>query len=135
MTRQERLKGIRLLLIDDDPLILDSLTLFFQDEGCHVDAEETAEGGLESLTKRTYDIIICDYCLPGMNGMEFFKKVTKSHPDVVKILTTAFISSDVLPKTPVPKIHSFIPKPFTAEDILSALLFSLNRRDGFSIHS
>ena len=69
------LKEKRLLLIDDDEWIRDSLSLFFELQGCSLVALETAEEGLKELSRRSYDIIIADYKLPGMNGLEFFKRI------------------------------------------------------------
>jgi DNA-binding NtrC family response regulator len=120
-----RLKEMRILLIDDDEWIRDSLTLFFESEGCYLLALETAEEGIDALKKQAYDIIIADYRLPGMDGLEFFRQIEKSHPDVMKILITAYRSEEVVSEADRMGIHDFINKPFsskTIEDSLSRLI-------------
>ena len=120
-----RLKEMRILLIDDDEWIRDSLTLFFESEGCYLLALETAEEGIDALKKQAYDIIIADYRLPGMDGLEFFRQIEKSHPDVMKILITAYRSEEVVSEGDRMGIHDFINKPFsskTIEDSLSRLI-------------
>jgi len=116
-----KLKNVKILLIDDDELIRDSLSLFFRNEGCHLIAVESAEEGIEALKKENYDIIISDHKLPGMSGLEFLKLVNESHPDAMKILITAYFFSDVLSEATVIGIHDFIQKPFTTEIIEKSL--------------
>ena len=120
-----KLKEKKILLIDDDEWIRDSLSLFFQNEGCHLLALESAEEGLELLKKQSYEIIITDYRLPGMDGLEFFKKIQQSHPHVVKILVTAYGNKDVVSEAMGLGIQDIINKPFTTrviEECLSRLI-------------
>ena len=112
---------MKILLIDDDEWIRDSLTLFFEDEGCRLVAFETAEEGIDALKKKSYDIIIADYKLPGMDGLEFFRHLQKSHPGVIKILITAYGSNGVVSEAFKLGIHDFIDKPFTSKTIESSL--------------
>ena len=112
-----KLKEMRILLIDDDEWIRDSLNIFFESEGCQITTLETAEEGVEELERHGYDIIIADYRLPGMDGLEFFEQIKESHPDVVKILITAYGSKDVFLKARKIGIQEFIDKPFTSETI------------------
>ena len=59
-----KLRKMKILLIDDDEWIRDSLRLFFEAERCQLLTLETAEEGLVALRENTYDIIIVDYKLP-----------------------------------------------------------------------
>ncbi len=112
---------MKILLIDDDEWIRDSLTLFFENEGCRLVTLETAEEGMDALKKKSYDIIIADYRLPGLDGLEFFRHLQKSHPGVIKILITAYGSNGVVSEAFKLGIHDFIDKPFTSETIESSL--------------
>jgi DNA-binding NtrC family response regulator len=116
-----KLKEKKILLIDDDEWIRDSLSIFFKNEGCCLQALETAEEALKLLKKQSYEIIITDYRLPGMDGLEFFKKIQKSHPHVVKILVTAYGSKDVLSEAMKIGIQDIIKKPFTTSSIEESL--------------
>jgi DNA-binding NtrC family response regulator len=130
----DKLKKMKMLLIDDDEWIRDSLSMYFESRGCHLKVLETAEEGLKALKIQDYDIIVTDYRLPGMDGLEFLKRVQDSHPQAMKILITAYRSEDVVSKANRIGIHDFIDKPFTAktiEDSLSRLLQEQkpNRKD------
>jgi DNA-binding NtrC family response regulator len=120
-----KLKEMKMLLIDDDEWIRDSLSLFFEGEGCHLVAVETAEEGMEELQGKDYDIIIVDYRLPGMDGLEFLERIKESHPNALTLLITAYGSRDVFLKASKVGVQGFIDKPFTIrtiEDSLSQLI-------------
>ena len=116
-----RLKSMKILLIDDDEWIRDSLKLFFESEGCRLTALETAEEGMESLKSHNYEIILTDYRLPGMDGLEFLKKIQDTQPHAMKVLITAFRSEQVISEAARIGIQDFIDKPFTTKTIEESL--------------
>ena len=116
-----KLKTMDILLIDDDEWIRDSLSIFFEGEGCHLTALETAEEGMEALKGQNYDIVITDYRLPGMDGLEFLKLVKASHPHAMTILTTAYGRKDIFLAARKIGIKDFIDKPFTTQTIEESL--------------
>ena len=91
-----KLKDKKILLVDNDEWIRDSLTGYFDAEGCHILAVETAEEGMELLTQQNYDIILIDYKLPGIDGLTFSKKIQEICPDTIKILITAYKNKKVV---------------------------------------
>ena len=116
-----KLKRMKILLIDDDEWIRDSLRLFFESEGCQIIALETAEEGLKALQCESYDIIITDYKLPGMDGLTFLEQIQPSHTNAVKILITAYKSKDVVRQAKKIGVQGLIAKPFTSETIEASL--------------
>lgn len=116
-----KLKNMKILLIDDDEWIRDSLSLFFEGEGCQLKALETAEEGLKILKNENYDIIIADYRLPVMDGIELLKRIQGHNSNAFKILITAYGSKELLSKAKEAGIHDFIEKPFTSETIEESL--------------
>lgn len=120
---------MKILLIDDDKWIRDSLSLFFESEGILLVACETAEEGLETLGDQTYDIIIVDYKLPGMDGLEFLKRIKESHPGSMKVLLTAYKEDKVIAETNRIGVDDFIEKPFTAKTIEESLSRLIEKRE------
>jgi DNA-binding NtrC family response regulator len=116
-----KLKTMKILLVDDDEWIRDSLRIFFEAEGCHIVALETAEEAMEELNCQDYDIIITDYRLPGMDGVAFLKQIKNSHPDSIKILITAYKSDVVVSEAKKVGVQHLIAKPFTSETIEASL--------------
>jgi DNA-binding NtrC family response regulator len=124
------LKKMKILLIDDDEWVRDSLTLFLESEGCHLKALETAEEGLKALKDEKYDIIITDYWLPGMDGLEFLSRVYNSTSNALKILITAYGNHSVIEKAKALGVHSLIAKPFSSaslEYVLQQMLETAQR--------
>ncbi|HUV78630.1 MAG TPA: response regulator [Desulfobacterales bacterium] len=120
-----KLKDKKILLVDDDEWIRDSLTMYFGTEGCHILAVETAEEGLELLKQEDWDIILTDFKLPGIDGLAFSKKVQGIRPDAIKILITAYKSKEIVSEARSAGIQDLIDKPVTIktiEDSLSRLL-------------
>jgi len=121
-----KLKNLKTLLIDDDEFVRDSLRLMFRSRDCFLFTVQTAEEAIEVLRWQDYDIIITDYRLPGMDGLQFCRHIQKSHPGVMKILITAYGSSAVEEEARSAGIYELIEKPITSEAIEASLsrLFS-----------
>ncbi len=115
------LRKMKILLIDDDEWIRNSLCLFFEAEGCHLSALETAEEGLEALQKQNYDIIIIDYKLPGIDGLDFLRRIQKLKSNPIKIFITAYGNDAVVAEAGKLGIQDFIEKPFTSDIVEEAL--------------
>ncbi len=118
-----KLRNMKILLIDDDEWIRDSLSIFFEAEGCHIVSVETAEEGLEALRLQKYDIIITDYKLPGMDGIEFLKHIQTSQQNAKKIMITAYKSETVVQEAKKAGVQHLIAKPFTSDTIEASLTF------------
>jgi DNA-binding NtrC family response regulator len=116
-----KIRSMKLMLIDDDEWVRDSLRLFFESEGCQIVALETAEEGLNFSESCHFDIIIVDYRLPGMDGLEFIKRLSAVQADALKVLITAHGSEDLFSKAKQSGFHACIPKPFTIEIIEASL--------------
>ena len=116
------------MLIDDDEWIRNSLALFFEGEGIELRALETAEEGLEELRKTLYDIIIVDYRLPGISGLEFLKRIHETHPQAIKILITAYKDKEMISEALSIGVQDFIEKPFTTSTIEQTLSWVINDR-------
>ncbi|MEE4606312.1 MAG: response regulator [Desulfobacteraceae bacterium] len=117
----DRIKNMKILLVDDDEWIRDSLSLFFEAEGCNLLTFETAEEGIEALKQHTCDIVISDYKLPGMDGLEFLRRVKEKQPNVFEILITAYANCETLKEAKMMGVKDIIPKPFTSEDVETSL--------------
>lgn len=118
-----KLRNMKILLIDDDEWIRDSLSIFFEAEGCRIVSVETAEEGLEALRSQEYDIIITDYKLPGMDGIEFLKQIQTSQQNAKKIMITAYKSDALIREAKKAGVQHLIAKPFTSDTIEASLTF------------
>lgn len=129
MELYNKLKEMKLVLVDDDELIRDSLGLFLESEGCKLHAFATAEEGLEAFKRQPYDLIIADYKLPGMDGLEFFKKIQGVSSHALKILITAYGSEEVFSEAREIGVEDIIEKPFTSKTLEDSLATLIEKGD------
>lgn len=103
------------------------MRLFFESEGCELVTLETAEEALKTIKSRNFDIIIADFRLPGMDGIELFKRIPDAGGKPIKILITAYMSPSVIEAAGKTLIHELIEKPFRPETIQAALSKLINQ--------
>ena len=115
------LTQMKTLLVEDDQMIREAIQMAFFKKGCSLQAAESAEEGLRILEKERFDIIISDFRLPGIDGLEFFKKATVCQPDTVKVLISAYADADVISQAYRIGVHFFLQKPFSFMKLLKNL--------------
>lgn len=108
---------VRILLVDDDGPIRSSMRLFFEAEGCEFLGVRSAEEALEEIGRQPYDVIIADYRLPGMDGLEFLRAVKEIQPQTKRIFTTAHARRDLFSEARQMGAGGCIEKPLTVEKI------------------
>jgi YesN/AraC family two-component response regulator len=121
----------RILLVDDEPDILESLKPILERaiEGVEV---RTALSGPEALTllrATPVDLIISDYKMPGMSGLDFLEEARKLAPSVPRIIITAFPDLDIaLRAINETGIENFITKPFETPLLIEHVRAALFKR-------
>ena len=128
MNSFDELKKLKTLLVDDDELIRDSLSMTFATKGCFLQVAETAEQGLQAIKEQQFDIIISDFRLPGMNGLDFLKLTAVTQPQAVKFLITAYRDDHIFSEAIRLGIHEFIEKPFSVKVLINLLALSIKRQ-------
>jgi DNA-binding NtrC family response regulator len=116
-----RLAGKKVLMVDGDEMIRNSMKLLFDAEGCHYRSLESAEEALKELASETYELVVSDYKLPGMDGLEFFEHIRVTHPRVAKILITAYGSPGLFALAEQIGAAGCIEKPITAKKVETCL--------------
>ena len=86
-----------ILLVDDNEIdaCLTSNALYDCEAHITIELASTAEDALAKVRNQTYDLVICDFCLPGMNGLSFLKLVKKMRSDMRVILLTGYPSQEL----------------------------------------
>ena len=76
------------LLVDDEPNVLDGLTRVLRKEPYEILTANSAEEAATLLEDRSVDLIVSDEEMPGMSGTEFLARVAEQYPDTVRIVLT-----------------------------------------------
>jgi len=88
-------REIKILIIDDEPVIRKSLRAFFEDYGFIVTDLESAEEGLMALETNKFDVGIVDLRLPGISGDEFIIKASRINPEVKFVIHTGSVDFNI----------------------------------------
>ena len=116
------MKG-KLLIVDDEKAIRDSLKMVLTDEGY---SAETASDGLEAIDKLTndeFDIVISDIKMPNLDGMQLLKKTTEISPATFFIIMTAYASVQTAIEALRLGAYDYLLKPVEFDEVL----FRVNR--------
>ena len=129
LDKNNTLKAKKILLIDDDEWIRNALGYYFNKKTSVFNTFDNAESALEHIKVETYDVVICDYKLPGMNGIVFFKKLQDFCPVTLKILITAYGDKTIKSTANEIGLNSIIEKPFSANIIEESIIGLIKARE------
>jgi len=111
----------KILVVDDDPQLRQSFERILQQEGYQVLTASSAETGVESVRQHGPDMVIMDFRLPGMTGIEGFKEIKKIDAKLPVIIMTAFGTTDTAIEATKLGAFDYVIKPFEIPDILSMI--------------
>jgi CheY-like chemotaxis protein len=106
------------LLVDDDPIVLQLESLIFRQANFHVlEADGPKEALRLAASNATIDLLVTDFAMPGMNGLELTREVRKLHPNVPVLVVSGSIEACCGPDD-YPERFALLPKPFYCDDLL-----------------
>jgi len=115
----------QLLFVDDEPMILQSLSLLFEEYTVHTAA--SGQQGLEILQQHPISVIITDQRMPGMTGIEFLRQAKEIAPDAVRILMTGYADLEaIIDSVNVGEVFRYVNKPWQAEKLKETVRFACN---------
>jgi PAS domain S-box-containing protein len=120
---QQKVTGAKILVVDDEPVVREFISKVLTDEGHQVETVDNGEDALKMVKSKRYRIILLDIKMPGMSGIELYKRFQKIAPslarrvvfvtgDIMGARTTAFLSKAKSP---------YITKPFDAKQLKIAI--------------
>jgi len=118
----------RILIVEDEPTLRESLKRVFLREAYEVETAAQAEAALQHFEEGAYDLIISDILLPGMDGIEFLQSVKKQAPDQIVIIMTAYASIETAVGALRAGAHDYILKPIIHDEIKRIVRIALNER-------
>jgi len=118
MEREQRMATRpRILVVDDEQVVRESLYEWFAEDGYPAGAAASAPEALQKLQESTWDILLIDIRMPGMDGLELQRKIREIDPEAVIIIMTAYASVDTAVQALKEGAYDYITKPFDPDDL------------------
>lgn len=123
------LQQVRILCVDDERNVLRALERLFLDEDYEIVTCASGEEGLQELESgEEFQIVISDYRMPGMNGVEFLKQVYTRWPETVRIVLSGYADAGaIVDAINHGHIYKFIPKPWNDDELRVTIVNSVER--------
>jgi len=117
------------LCVDDEKSILSSLRRVFLDEPWDLEFAGSGPEGLARIEEHGADVVLSDYRMPGMNGVEFLKKVKEIHPDCARVVLSGYADvATILSALNEGEIYRFVNKPWNDTELLESVRKALEHQ-------
>ena len=110
-------KKISILIVDDEESVRDSLYSWFIEDRYRVECAENAKIALSMLESESFDIILADIKMPGMDGMEMLRRIKTMRKESIVIMMTAFATVDTAVQALKDGAFDYVTKPFDPDDL------------------
>jgi DNA-binding NtrC family response regulator len=119
----------RVLVVDDEVLIRDTLAEYLTQEGCAVTVCANAEEALARAAERRYDIALCDVQLPDMDGLQVLERMQRLSPETAVLLITAYATVENAVEAFQRGASDYLMKPILLDEVLIKIRRLLEQRD------
>lgn len=120
-------EGQRILIIDDEAAIRESLETLLSLEGYTIETAQNGEEGIASIDENSYDLVLLDLALPGKSGLEILPLIRERHPSLPVIMITAFGKVDNVVEAIRSGAQNFVQKPWDNEKLLADIRSAIGR--------
>jgi DNA-binding NtrC family response regulator len=121
---------LRILILDDEPIVCKRLKPTFQKMGYEVETFTDSASALARLHETTFNIVITDLKMEGADGMKVLTGAKESSPDTHVIVITGFATLDTAKESYRKGAFDFVAKPFKLSDILDCVKRIVEKQRG-----
>ncbi|MDH5567725.1 MAG: sigma-54 dependent transcriptional regulator [Myxococcales bacterium] len=107
----------RILVVDDEPVVRESIHDWFSHDDYPIEMAASGAEAMQKIQESSWDILLTDVKMPGMDGLELQQKVNKIAPDVTVIIMTAYASVDSAMQAIKEGAYDYVTKPLDPEDL------------------
>jgi len=115
----EKRKAFRILVVDDELIVRDSLKEWLQDENFDVETAESGSMAMEKLSQHPFDLMLTDIKMPGMDGVELLQKAKEIFPALDVLMMTAFATVETAVDAMKIGAKDYLMKPFDPEKMIA----------------
>jgi DNA-binding NtrC family response regulator len=118
----------KILIVDDEKIVRESLLHWFEEDGYDVEAAEDGETALKMFDKNKYDLLLVDMKMPGISGLELLKKVKEIDKETIVILITAFASVPSAITALKDGAYDYVTKPVDPDELAHLVKKALEQK-------
>lgn len=118
----------KILIVDDELVVRDSLGKWFTEEGYTVHAVGSAHEALNSFQPGTWDVALIDIKMPGMDGIELQNRLRQADPDLIVIVMTGYASVETAVQALKQGAYDYITKPFDPDELVHTVGNAIEHR-------
>jgi heterodisulfide reductase subunit A len=119
---EEVRKDFRILVVDDELIMRDSLKSWLEDEGFTVDMAASGPEALNHLSKQAYGLMLVDIKMPGMDGVELLQKAKEVFPDLSVVMMTAYATVETAVEAMKIGALDYLLKPFDPDTLIPMII-------------
>ncbi len=118
----------RMLVIDDEEVVLESCRRIFTDEGYSVVTTNNPRQGLDLIADSTFDVVLVDWKMPGFDGMDVIEEVATRSEDTAIVMISGYPSVGRATEALKRGAMDYVSKPFTPEEIIETVKRAVQRK-------
>ncbi len=119
--------GARILVVDDEPEVLDLCTRVLEVGGYQVKAVLSGEEAIEAVGDEKFDLVLADIKMPGLDGLETVQAIREIEPNTVGVVMTGYGTMETAIKALRLGMEDFIVKPFSPEQLTQVIASALEK--------
>jgi DNA-binding NtrC family response regulator len=118
----------KLLVVDDELIVRDSLDKWFREEGYDVTVAESAQDALTKMAAKRFDLALVDIKMPGTDGVELQRRMHEIDPEMLVIIMTGYASVETAVAALKSGAYDYVSKPFDPDDITHSVHNALSHK-------
>lgn len=119
----------RILVVDDEESIREFLDIMLRKEGYEVTCVEDGQKAIDTLKKKSFDLLISDLQMPNVTGIELLKHCREAYPDLLFMMITAFGTAESAVEAMKMGAYDYITKPFKIDEVRINIANALRSRN------
>ena len=112
---------MKILVVDDERIVLDSCQKVLGAEGFEVSLVLSANGALEAMKNVSFGLLLVDIKMPQHDGMYLMREVKKKWPDIPIIVMSGYPTTNTIEEAVKMEAAAFVAKPFTPDELLETI--------------
>ena len=118
----------KMLIIDDEEIVLKSCRKIFEAEGFEVVTTSNPQEGLKLVSEAAFDVILCDWMMPGFDGMDVVEEIDKRSPNSTVVMISGYPSVGRATEAMKRGAMDYVAKPFRPEEIIEVVKKAVRRK-------